>query len=242
MFARTFSECAPDPLRYRKWATLCAFAAQLLLVGIALLHPLIYPERLPIFSAVPRISFSRAKTVQVFGTQEISHRSLAALPNPFSSIALVRHSKPAFSSQFHPSSETAPIPNPGLPGADEIEDRASPQSILSTRGTNVVPAPAVKAPRAVRLSHMDEGKLTHIVQPVYPDLPRRMGVQGEVVLSALIGKDGSIEGLKALSGPPLLVPAALQAVSQWKYKPYILNGAAVEVQTTIHVNFRLGDR
>jgi len=66
-----------------------------------------------------------------------------------------------------------------------------------------------------------------------------MHIQGEVVLTALIARDGTIEGLRATSGHPLLIPAAIQAVSQWRYKPYILNGSATEVETTIRVNFRL---
>ena len=60
-----------------------------------------------------------------------------------------------------------------------------------------------------------------------------------MVLQAVISKDGSIQGLKVVSGHPMLAPAALEAVKQWKYKPYFLNGEPVEVETTINVNFTL---
>ena len=66
-------------------------------------------------------------------------------------------------------------------------------------------------------------------------------IRGEVVFKALIGKDGSIENLQAVSGHPMLIPAAIEAVKQWKYKPYLLNGNLVEVETTVRVNFPAED-
>ena len=77
--------------------------------------------------------------------------------------------------------------------------------------------------------------------PVYPPLARQARIQGTVVLRAIIAKDGSVENLELVSGHPMLVNAAMDAVMQWQYKPYVLNGAAVEVQTTINVNFLLAD-
>jgi periplasmic protein TonB len=79
------------------------------------------------------------------------------------------------------------------------------------------------------------------VQPVYPPIARNVHVQGAVVLAALIGKDGTIENLRLMSGHPMLVPAAMAAVSQWRYRPYILNGEAIEVETQITVNFILSE-
>jgi periplasmic protein TonB len=87
-----------------------------------------------------------------------------------------------------------------------------------------------------------EAFLLHRVQPEYPPLAREVGVQGTVVLSAIIGKDGTIENLHVLSGHPMLVRAALDAVEQWRYRPYLLNGEAVEVETRITVNFVLSGR
>ena len=91
----------------------------------------------------------------------------------------------------------------------------------------------------LRLSHMDEGSLLNPVQPVYPALARQARVQGAVLLQAVISRQGTIENLQVLGGPPLLVKSALDAVRQWRYRPYILNGEAVEVETRITVNFTL---
>jgi protein TonB len=82
-------------------------------------------------------------------------------------------------------------------------------------------------------------QLIYRVEPVYPQAAKQMGAQGIVSLSALIGKDGKVRDLKAVSGHPLLVQAAEDAVKQWVYRPTLLNGEPVEVQTTIDVNFTL---
>ena len=90
-----------------------------------------------------------------------------------------------------------------------------------------------------RISHMMEGNLIRRVQPEYPPLARSARIQGRVVLSAVISKEGTIENLRVLAGHPMLVRAAIEAVSQWRYRPYILNGESVEVETRITVNFSL---
>jgi protein TonB len=77
--------------------------------------------------------------------------------------------------------------------------------------------------------------------PVYPDLARSVRLQGHVVLAIVIGKDGSVEEIKLVSGHPLLAPAAMEAVKQWTYKPTMLNGQPVQVQTQVTVNFSLAD-
>jgi protein TonB len=77
------------------------------------------------------------------------------------------------------------------------------------------------------------------VNPVYPPEAKANGVSGTVVLMAVIGKDGAVKSLNAVSGPPVLAAAAMDAVRQWTYKPYLLNGNPVEVDTTITVNFNL---
>jgi protein TonB len=77
------------------------------------------------------------------------------------------------------------------------------------------------------------------ILPTYPALARSARVQGQVVLQAVISKQGAIENLKVLTGHPLLVPAAIEAVRQWRYRPYVLNNEPVEVETQITVNFSL---
>lgn len=84
------------------------------------------------------------------------------------------------------------------------------------------------------------GLLRNKVNPVYPAVARAAHVSGTVVLHAIIGKDGLVEQVQAVSGPAMLQGAALDAVKQWTYSPYLLNGRAVEVDTTVIVNFGLG--
>jgi TonB family protein len=78
-----------------------------------------------------------------------------------------------------------------------------------------------------------------IVKPIYPMLARQAKVEGKVSLRCIIGTDGSVEKIEVKKGPPLLVAAATKAVSQWKYKPLVLNGKAVEVETVVDVIFQL---
>ncbi|MGH9711949.1 MAG: energy transducer TonB [Candidatus Acidiferrales bacterium] len=89
-------------------------------------------------------------------------------------------------------------------------------------------------------SSAQAASITHMVQPVYPTLAKMQHVQGAVMLHAIIGRDGKIVNLEYLGGPPLLKDAAVDAVRQWIYKPTVLQGQAVEVDTTITVVFALG--
>ena len=84
-----------------------------------------------------------------------------------------------------------------------------------------------------------KGMLIHRVQPEYPEIASAHRVEGMVVLRAIIGKDGKIKDLKPVSGPEMLVRPAVGAVEQWLYKPYMLMGEPVEVETQIIVNFQL---
>jgi protein TonB len=103
-----------------------------------------------------------------------------------------------------------------------------------------VAVPKVATPQRVRVSAgVTSGLLVRRVNPVYPPLARQARIQGQVVLRAQIGKDGSIQNLQLVSGHPMLVQSALDAVKQWKYKPYLLNGEPVEVDTEVLVNFTL---
>ncbi|HEX4427001.1 MAG TPA: energy transducer TonB [Terriglobales bacterium] len=100
--------------------------------------------------------------------------------------------------------------------------------------------PKIATPTRVRVSQgVTQGLLINHPQPAYPPLAKQARISGQVVLQAEISKDGSIQKLQVLSGHPMLVPSAVEAVKRWKYKPYILNGEPVEVETTITVNFTL---
>ena len=110
-------------------------------------------------------------------------------------------------------------------------------SILSS---TPVAVPHVATPQRVRVSQgVSAGLLVRKVNPNYPPLARQARIQGQVLLQAEISKDGSIQNLRLISGHPMLAPAAIEAVKQWKYKPYLLNGEPVEVETQVQVNFTL---
>jgi protein TonB len=115
-----------------------------------------------------------------------------------------------------PSAPPPPAPKPPPPAPKPV----GPQKI----GGNVIAANIISQ-----------------VRPVYPPLAKMARQQGTVKFEAMISKEGTIENLKLIGGPPLLVQAAMDAVKQWRYKPTILNDEPVEVQTTIDVNFSLSN-
>jgi protein TonB len=130
----------------------------------------------------------------------------------------------------------------GLPGATDNPWRngvfRSITDGLSHAALPPKPAPSVPT-HPVRLSHMDPGMLIRKVQPQYPGPARIARLEGKVELAAIISKDGTIENLRVLAGHPMLVRAAIDAVKQWRYRPYILNNEPLEVETQITVNFSL---
>ncbi|MGB8010267.1 MAG: energy transducer TonB [Terriglobales bacterium] len=103
----------------------------------------------------------------------------------------------------------------------------------------VVMPPRPVAAKPLVVSHLAEANLLHRVQPLYPALARMARVQGSVELQAIISKNGTIENLVVLRGHPLLAAAAVEAVRQWRYRPYLLNNEPIEVETEITVNFTL---
>jgi periplasmic protein TonB len=114
-------------------------------------------------------------------------------------------------------------------------------SVIGTTstGTAVVrPAPPEKVSRP---SGVMAGYLLEKTVPQYPAIAKATHVQGVVVVQATISKTGLIENIRVISGPPLLQQAAVDAVRSWRYKPYLLNGEPVEVETTVNVVFNLGE-
>jgi protein TonB len=105
------------------------------------------------------------------------------------------------------------------------------------------PPPPVKvAEKLKRITiggNVQQAKLVRQPKPVYPPLAKQARISGVVHLAAVISKDGTIQDLKVISGHPLLIPSALEAVKQWVYQPTLLNGEPVEVSTQIDVNFTL---
>jgi protein TonB len=145
----------------------------------------------------------------------------------------------------HNGSSTQPKPEPE---AQESEQAPAPTSIATGTGTNalsgIVNTTAINAQKApqqmLRISQgVSQGLIVKKIQPVYPEQARQMRLQGTVELLANISHSGSISSVKQLSGDQVLGRAAIEAVRQWKYKPYYLNGEPVEVETQITVNFKL---
>jgi protein TonB len=103
-----------------------------------------------------------------------------------------------------------------------------------------VAVPKIATPQRVRVSTgVAQGLRIKMVNPTYPPLAKQARIQGQVVLNAEISKDGTIQNLQLISGHPMLAPAAIEAVKQWRYKPYLLNGEPVAVDTQVVVNFSL---
>lgn len=125
-----------------------------------------------------------------------------------------------------------------VPGSTGSGD---PNETLNSIGTGAKPALPPPPPPAhmVRRSRMREGDLIYKVKPEYPSLARSARIQGPVVLEAVISRQGTIENLRVLTGHPMLVRAAIDAVIQWRYRSYVLNNEPVEVETQITVNFSL---
>jgi protein TonB len=112
--------------------------------------------------------------------------------------------------------------------------------IASTSGARSIVVPPPAPAKRLRISQgVSTGMLIDRVMPEYPKIAKIARVQGTVQLDAWIAKDGSIERLRVISGNPMLIDAAIQAVKQWRYKPYLLSGEPFEVETTVEVNFLL---
>jgi TonB family protein len=98
-------------------------------------------------------------------------------------------------------------------------------------------------PQRVRVSEgVGQASVLKKVDPIYPPLARQARIQGSVILQVVINKSGDVENIQLFSGHPMLAPAAIDAVRQWEYKPYLLNGEPVEVETAVTVNFTLPEK
>jgi protein TonB len=117
----------------------------------------------------------------------------------------------------------------GIPGQGMVSGPAAP------------PPPKAATPARIKQGgNVTAASILNQTRPVYPPLARQARIQGNVVLHAIIDKDGKVAQLEVISGHPLLVQSALDAVKQWRYKPTLLNGDPVEVDTTITVTFTMG--
>jgi TonB family protein len=120
------------------------------------------------------------------------------------------------------------------------EDQVNPKCVMSPNTGAALAGAKSATPERVRISSgVAAGLLVKKVQPQYPEDAKQARVKGKVVMKADIDKEGNVEDISLISGDPMLAPAALEAVKQWKYKPFLLNGRPVKVETQVVVNFRL---
>lgn len=240
MFANSMLETSWAQRSRRSWTTLTSFALEVMAIGLLLLLPLWKTVGLPAARTVSTPITLGRPDLPASPTPRGGHAS----PTPTNTV------RPIFvapgriprtiSTTSGPAEAEAPDAGPGgvlgtgIPGGRD----GLPTSLIT--GTHpVVPVAVAPVVRVIRTSSILEGNLIRRVQPVYPPLARNVRIQGPVVLAAVISKAGTIDNLQVLSGHPMLVAAAIDAVKQWRYRPYILNNEPIEVQTQITVNFIL---
>jgi protein TonB len=137
-----------------------------------------------------------------------------------------------------------PLSMDGVRGMEGLSS-GTPVGISDIIGAVGTGRPNVVKPRAPTSLNVSSGvmagNLLEKTMPQYPLIAKEARIQGIVILQATISKSGSIENLRVIGGPPMLQQAAMDAVRSWRYKPYLLNGEPVEVETTINVVFNLGE-
>ncbi len=163
-------------------------------------------------------------------------KAVSSKPAPQDEVLTVAKSTPTGKSHVAAPESAPPVAPPILGVGSGASDKTI-AGIASAAGSTM---PQPPAPATLKVSQgVTQGLLIKRVPPMYPPSAKEMHIQGTVQLLAAIGKDGKVTSVKALSGDSVLARAAIDAVKQWKYKPYTLNSEPVEIQTTITVNFKL---
>jgi periplasmic protein TonB len=240
MFADSLLDSAWKQSSRRRWTTVASFTLQAVGIGVLLLIPIISTEGLPQLARVIDIPVAAPQGPPPASTLPQSRRS-APLSNFRDGMLMTPSRIPRATPRI--DDRGIALLDPGLPtvpggtGTGADPDGVLHSILRENAGLNLPPKLVVHA--SPRVSVMMQGHLVHRVEPIYPSVARQAGIQGAVVLRAIISKEGTIEDLRVLSGHPLLAPAALDAVRQWRYRPYLLNGEPVEVETQVTVNFVL---
>ena len=238
MFEDSLVESSGRLAQRSPWTTAFSFAAQMLVAGVLVLLPLIYTDALPkqqlmsfleapapLPVAAPKALTKASVAKHVSELDNGALRPPAEIPK---NIAMVKDEKPPAGGET------------GIPGSIPGVPNAAPNTLMADLIRNTpVALPKVVVQKVRVSSGVAEGLLVHQVKPQYPPLARQARIQGTVVLQAVIGKDGKVQNPQVVSGHPMLTQAAIEAVKQWRYKPYSLNGEPVEVDTQININFTL---
>jgi protein TonB len=237
--------------RTRKpWTVVVSFVGQLALIGAAILAPLVGTEALPHrFSWVglpePPHGLPHHKT-------QTATRSANVIPAQLTPKGLVLPTKVPAKAVMLQDPDVMPASGDTVGTAGGFGDSSGSgnsviEGLLSSSSTQPpAPTPVVRQaappvpPKRIRLGgEVQQSKLISGPRPAYPQLARQARVSGTVRLEAVISREGTIINLHAVSGHPLLIPAAIAAVQQWIFRPTYLNGDPVEVATVIDVNFAL---
>lgn len=244
MFSDSLLELSKTERRRRKGLALFSFVVQGFIVGILVLLPLWFLDTLPAQQLVtflvappppppPPPPAPPMKAVKMV-SQIVNGQLLAPNKIP-KQVKMIKE-------------EEAPPPAMGVAGGvvggvPGGQPGGVIGSLISTANhASSTPAPkAAEIPKRLVVSQgVSLGLLQSQVEPVYPMIAQRAHVQGTVTLRAIISTQGTIESLKVVEGHPMLVAAAMDAVKQWRYRPYMLSGQPVEVETTVFVNFHMG--
>jgi periplasmic protein TonB len=241
MFAESMLETTWAQRTRRSWTTLTSFGIQAVLLGILISIPLLTKVGIPLARTVSTpISLSRPDPGPIpttahyhsSGVEIVAYSGRIMAPGRIPR-TIVRGGDDA--------APSGPYLGPAGPGGVSFPFNPGGDIPLPISGTHSIPPAPVATKPTFRTSSMLQGSLIRRVEPVYPPLARSARIQGPVVLEAVISKGGTIENLQLISGHPMLVHAAIDAVKQWRYRPYNLNGEAIEVETQITVNFVLAN-
>lgn len=238
MFGDTLLESSSAPRKGKRWPMATAFTAEAIVGGLLVIVPLLSTVAMPISARIscPLIKPVTRVAVDRMEPAHTDHPSASgpARSGPRTMVVFTfnDHQNTIFNGQMDPPTGEPTDPGPPTDGRETGKG-------LSEIMSNGSAKPNVKldGPKRIK-SQLEEGQLVNRVEPVYPHIAAISGIQGQVKLHAIIGRDGRIQSLSAISGHPLLLRAALDAVEQWRYRPYVLNGEAVEVETLITVNFK----
>jgi protein TonB len=229
----TFETMGTIHTRSRGWmmATLALNSSTLLALAM---NPIMHPEMLPqITNAIRMIEPPMEQQRSVVRMVPAQSERTETLSAPIMD-------RPPISSRSRISdvgNDPGPIGPIDLGG--NISATESADSPFGGHGTQPIVRPAAPAAARHVSSGVMEGMLIHKVVPAYPAIAAAVRASGTVVLQATISRTGTIENLRAMEGPAMLRQAALDAVKQWRYKPYMLNGQPVEVDTWVDVQFKL---
>ena len=219
-----------------RWTALTSTFLQFAAVGALIALPMLHPEQLTSHVDAPRVSLPLVHMPKPVVVQQAASSAPASsmVPRLGVSVTVPR--------QFPTTIDMRPDPAPSLTNVGVGMPTGLPEGVASV-GSNpsVRVVAAVEAPpKKVRVSEgVSLGMLLAPIQPLYPSIAKAAGVQGPVVIEAMISKTGTIESLRVVSGPEMLRGAAIAAIQSARYRPYRLNGEPTEVQTTITLNFRL---